>query len=182
MKYEEVRELFLHHLKYSGANEAKAHEIYHDDVILEFPQSGERFGGKTNIQGFREQYPATHIDFEPREIRGSGDFWIAEGRISYNEDDPINFVWVAQFRGALVQRETIYFGEPFPALDWRKPWAEAGTARRSVATFQPASAPAAVEANARSSTGHRRPSHSRVCSASCARHSGHALVGCDCLG
>jgi hypothetical protein len=41
MRYDEVRKLLLHHLTYSGTNEAKAHEIYHD--------------------------------FEPREIRGSGD-------------------------------------------------------------------------------------------------------------
>jgi hypothetical protein len=73
MRYDEVRKLLLHHLTYSGTNEAKAHEIYHDDAILEFPQSGERFLGKANMQGFREQYPVTQVDFEPREIRGSGD-------------------------------------------------------------------------------------------------------------
>lgn len=51
--------MFLHHWTYTaGANEAKVHEMYHDDAILEFPQSGERFRGKANIQGFREEYPA----------------------------------------------------------------------------------------------------------------------------
>jgi hypothetical protein len=128
VRYDEVRELFLHHLRYSGSNEEKAHEIYHDDAILEFPQSGERFLGKANMQGFREQYPAAQIDFEPREIRGEGDFWIAEGRISYDGGDPIDYVWVAQLRGDKVQRETIYFADPFPAPDWRKPWAEEGAA------------------------------------------------------
>jgi hypothetical protein len=39
----------------------------------------------------------------------------------------LNFVWVAQFRAGLVHRETIYFGEPFPAPEWRTPWAEEGT-------------------------------------------------------
>jgi hypothetical protein len=124
--FEEARDALLHHLTYSGADEDKAHEIYHDDAVLEFPQSGERFVGKANMKGFRAQYPVARVDFEPREIRGSGDIWIGEGRVLYDGANPYHFVWVAEFRGDLVQRETIYFAEPFPAPDWRKPWAEAG--------------------------------------------------------
>jgi hypothetical protein len=33
---------------------------------------------------------------------------------------------VVECRGDKVQRETIYFAEPFPAPDWRKPWTEEG--------------------------------------------------------
>ena len=109
-----------------GRDLDQTHENYHDDAILEFPQSGERFVGKANMQGFREQYPAAQVDFEPREFRGEGDVWVAEGGIRYDGGDPIRFVWVAQLRGDKVQRETIYFAEPFPAPDWRKPWAEEG--------------------------------------------------------
>ncbi len=32
------------HWAYTGRDEDIAHEIYHDDAVLEFPQSGERFG------------------------------------------------------------------------------------------------------------------------------------------
>jgi hypothetical protein len=128
MQHEQARETFLHHLRYSGVDNVKAHEIYHDDAVLEFPQSGERFVGKANMMGFRAQYPVARVDFEPREIRGSGDIWIGEGRVLYDGANPYHFVWVAEFRGDLVQRETIYFAEPFPAPDWRKPWAEAGAA------------------------------------------------------
>ncbi|HKX68421.1 MAG TPA: nuclear transport factor 2 family protein, partial [Intrasporangium sp.] len=105
----------------------KASEIYHDDAVLEFPQSGERFRGKANIQGWRQHYHA-RLDFEPREIRGSGDFWIGEGRLLYDGADPVHFVKILEFRGDKVQRETIYTAEPFPAPDWRKPWAEEGAA------------------------------------------------------
>lgn len=126
MRYDAVRELLLHHWKYTGGpNEAKASEIYHDDAILEFPQSGERFLGKANINGWRERYPA-RLDFEPREIRGSGDFWIGEGRLLYDGGNPVHFVKILEFRGDLVQRETIYTAEPFPAPEWRQPWAEDG--------------------------------------------------------
>jgi hypothetical protein len=132
MRYEEARERFLHHWTYSGAkDEAKVHEIYHDDAILEFPQSGERFRGKANMQGFREQYPAAQVHFEPREIRGSGDFWIAEGRVLYDGANPFHFLHILEFRGDLVQRETIYFAEPFPGPEWRRRWAEEG------ATWEP---------------------------------------------
>jgi SnoaL-like protein len=125
MEYDQVRDALLQHLTYSGVDEDKAHEIYHDDAILEFPQSGERFRGKANMQGFRGQYPA-RVDFEPREIRGSGDFWVGEGRVLYDGADPVQVVWVAEFRDGLAQRETIYFAEPFPAPEWRRPWAEEG--------------------------------------------------------
>jgi hypothetical protein len=124
MRYEDVRDLLVHHLRHSGVDETRAHEIYHDDAVLEFPQSGERFLGEANMQGFRERYPASRVDFELREVRGSGDTWIGEGRVLYDGANQNHFVWIAELRDGLVQRETIYFAEPFPAPDWRKPWAE----------------------------------------------------------
>lgn len=130
MRREKVRDLLLHHLTHSGGDSDRAHEIYHDDAVLEFPQSGERFRGKANLQGFREQYPA-QVTFEPREIRGSGDFWVAEGRVLYDGADSVHFVWIAELREELVQRETIYFAEPFPAPEWRRPWAEEDAAWES---------------------------------------------------
>ena len=35
-------------------------------------------------------------------------------------------VKILQFRGDKVERETIYFADPFPAPDWRAPYAEDG--------------------------------------------------------
>jgi hypothetical protein len=43
MKYSEVREMLLQHWTYTGGpNEAHSVEIYHDDALLELPQSHER--------------------------------------------------------------------------------------------------------------------------------------------
>ena len=123
MTYEEVRDLLIGHLAGSQTDPAGAHEIYRDDAVLEFPQSGERFRGRANIQGFRERYPAP-VQYEPRDIRGSGDLWVGEGRVLYDGGDPIHFAWIVEFREGLVQRETIYFAEPFPAPEWRRGWAE----------------------------------------------------------
>jgi hypothetical protein len=36
----------------------RAHEMYHDDAVLEFPQSGERFEGVANLREWRRRYPA----------------------------------------------------------------------------------------------------------------------------
>jgi hypothetical protein len=70
MNDEQVRELLLRQWTFTGGpNEAKAAEDYHEDALLQFPRSGERFRGRANIQGWRQQYPA-RLDFEPRRIRG----------------------------------------------------------------------------------------------------------------
>jgi hypothetical protein len=126
VQYEQVRDMVLRQWKYTGGpNEAKASELYHEDVVLEFPQSDEWFRGKANQQAWRERYPAK-LDFEPREIRGSGDLWIAEAVLRYDGSNPVNVVKILQFRGDKVERETLYFAEPFPAPEWRQPWAQDG--------------------------------------------------------
>ena len=126
MRYEEVRDMLLRQWKYTGGpNETKTADMYHEDAVLEFPQSGEWFQGRASFMAWRERYPAK-LDFEPQEIRGSGDLWIAEGVVRYEGVNPIHFVKIIQFDGDQVNRETLYFTEPFPAPEWRKPWATNG--------------------------------------------------------
>ena len=126
MQYEDVRRELLRQWTYTGGpNEDKASELYHDDAVLEFPQSGERFAGKASIQGWRRRYPA-RLDFEPRELRGQGDLWVAETGLRYDGGEPVHVVKILQFRGDKVERETIYFADPFPAPDWRAPYAADG--------------------------------------------------------
>src|SRR4029450_8342692 len=36
--------------EYAGRDQDVSHEIYHDDAVLEFPQSGERFEGVANFK------------------------------------------------------------------------------------------------------------------------------------
>jgi hypothetical protein len=126
MTYDEVRDLLIRQWTHTGGpNEAQASELYHDDVVLEFPQSGEWFNGKAKQQAWRERYPAK-LDFQPHEIRGKDDFWVAEGLLSYGDGQSVHYVKIIQFRGDKVERETLYFAEPFPAPERRRPWAEAG--------------------------------------------------------
>ena len=46
------------HWEHIGHDVDVAHEMYHQDAVLEFPQSGERFEGLANFREWRRQYPA----------------------------------------------------------------------------------------------------------------------------
>ena len=84
LRYGDVKDRFVWYLTYSlQGNEATASEIYTDDAVVEFPQSGERFRGKEHFTPWRSDYPAATVEFEVRAIRGHGDAWTAEGRIRY---------------------------------------------------------------------------------------------------
>ena len=60
----------------------RVHEFYHDDVVVEFPQSGERIQGKHNIYELRAHYP-TKISYKILRIRGEANFWITELIVTY---------------------------------------------------------------------------------------------------
>jgi len=48
-----VRARLLLNFEYSGTDPVLAHSMYHDDAVLEFPQSGERFVGVENFSEWR---------------------------------------------------------------------------------------------------------------------------------
>ncbi len=115
MDYAGAKATFLWYLNHSlGSDERTASEIYHDDAVVEFPQSGEIFRGKDNFIPWRSQYP-DRIAFEVRSVRGGDDTWVVEGQVSYGDAPGMPFVDVLHFRGRLVDRETIYAMEGFPA-------------------------------------------------------------------
>ena len=104
-----------------GVDTATAHELYHDDAVLEFPQSGERFEGVENFREWRGRYPSD-VRFEVDELRGSGELWVLELRASYDGGPWQHGVSVHEFRGDRVARETIYVTEPWDAPEWRARW------------------------------------------------------------
>jgi hypothetical protein len=60
----------------------ETHEIYHEDAVLEFPQSGERFIGKQSFLTWRKQYPAD-VKYRVRRISGEGGVHLVELLVSY---------------------------------------------------------------------------------------------------
>ena len=93
------------------------HAIYAADAILDYPQSGERFRGRSKIQAQRGGHPAER-HFTILRIRGGGDLWVSECVITY-DGVPTYSVSVMEFADELVTHETQYFADPFQAPAWR---------------------------------------------------------------
>jgi hypothetical protein len=121
MTSDEFREMWLRHWAHVGIDENVVHEDYHDDAVLEFPQSGERFEGRATFQEWREKYPAK-VGLELVRVSGSGDHWVAEGRIQYDDGPPAHTVTLVEVRDGKVAHERIYVSEGWDAPEWRRPY------------------------------------------------------------
>jgi len=100
---------------------ANAREIYHDDAVLEFPQSGERFEGVDTFTAWRAQYPA-EVTFRIRRSIVLEDFSLVELSGAYDGGPEMMGVQILDFRGDKVIRERIYVTEPWEAPEWRAPY------------------------------------------------------------
>ncbi|HEY2249172.1 MAG TPA: nuclear transport factor 2 family protein [Bradyrhizobium sp.] len=107
-----LRQALERHWKASDESDFDAeHDIYREDAVLEYPQSGERIRGRRNIQESRRLQP-NRKRFTVRRIVGSGDLWVTEFVLSY-DGAPSYAVSIMEFRDRLVARETQYFADPF---------------------------------------------------------------------
>ena len=117
--------------------------LVHDDYVLEFPQSGERFRGRANRRFVFERYPgraqsgsrpeigritgtddqfirrASAMSWSVLHLTGSGDEFSVTGTVAYPDGQLWHFVSLLQLRDGKVWRESAYFGLPFDAPDWR---------------------------------------------------------------
>src|SRR5580704_1860738 len=119
----EIRARVKQHWEASESGDAELeHAIYAADAILDYPQSGERFRGRSTIQAQRGGNPAER-HFTILRIRGGGDLWVSECVITY-DGVPTCSVSIMEFAGDLVAHETQYFGDPFPAPASRAALAE----------------------------------------------------------
>ena len=98
------------------------HAIYAEDAILDYPQSGERFRGRSKIQAQRGGHPAER-HFTVLRIRGGGDLWVNECIITY-DGAPTYSASIMELSGDMVTHETQYFADPFPAPASRAALAE----------------------------------------------------------
>src|SRR5262245_35569259 len=107
-----VRAALDRHWAASDANDFEAeHEIYREDAVLHYPQSGERIRGRSNIQESRFVQP-NKKRFTVRRIVGGGDLWITEFVLAY-DGVPSYAVSIMEFRDGLVASETQYFADRF---------------------------------------------------------------------
>jgi hypothetical protein len=107
-----IRAALKRHWDASDANDLDVeHDIYRDDAVLEYPQSGERIRSRRNIQESRRVQP-NKKRFTVRRIIGSGDLWVTEFVLSY-DGIPSYAVSIMEFSDGFVVKETQYFADRF---------------------------------------------------------------------
>jgi hypothetical protein len=123
MDEKEIREALNRHWAASDANDFDVeHDIYREDALLEYPQSGERISGRQNIEASRVAQPNAKR-FTVSRIVGAGDLWVTEFILSY-DGRPSYTVSIMEFRDGKVARETQYFADPFEPGPSRAQWVE----------------------------------------------------------
>jgi hypothetical protein len=119
----EIRTALQRHWEASDADDFETeHQIYRDDAVLDYPQSGERIRGRRDIQASRTAQPNLKR-FTVRRMLGSGDLWISELVLTYDAQ-PFYVVSIMEFEAGEVVHETQYFGDPFEPGPSRAQWVE----------------------------------------------------------
>ena len=124
MQVDQIRDALDQHWAASASGDLDAeHDIYADDAVCEYPQSGERIIGRASLQALRSHHPGKPSGFKVRRILGNGELWITEYTITY-QGKPAFTVSIMEFRDGKVVHETQYFADPFEAPDWRSQWVQ----------------------------------------------------------
>src|ERR1700743_2949946 len=97
------------------------HDIYADDAICDYPQSGERISGRNNLQALRSHHPGKPSGFKVKRIVGKDNLWVTEYTILYQNKQAFT-VSIMEFQNGKVVHETQYFADPFGAPSWRSQW------------------------------------------------------------
>src|SRR5580700_5590411 len=84
MEEEQIREALNAHWHASAIGDADAeHDIYAEDAVCEYPQSGERIIGRMNLQALRSHHPGKPSGLNVRRIVGTGNLRVTEYIITY---------------------------------------------------------------------------------------------------
>jgi ketosteroid isomerase-like protein len=98
-------------------------KVFTRDVVMDWPQSGERIRGEKNRREIYSRFPSLPRA-TPRRLIGSGDVWVLEASLDYGDGDPYQAIFIFEMQDGLIARETAYWSKPFPAPDWRAAWVE----------------------------------------------------------
>jgi SnoaL-like domain len=114
-----------------------------DDVVLEYPQSGERFVGLANLRGQVENYPdlgpgTSELDeiigdtayaltpsYTVIAVDGTGSRGTAILRVRYPDGSLWWVLNLYELRDGRIARSRSFFAPDFEAPDWRAPYREA---------------------------------------------------------
>jgi hypothetical protein len=103
-------------------------EMSAEDVVNEFPQSGERFRGRDNIAAMNSSYTGSTGSTPKatlRRILKPGEAWVIESTIDYGDGTPVSSISIIETGpDGKVVKQTDYFANPFEAPAWRSQYAE----------------------------------------------------------
>ena len=139
----EIVERFIESL--SAPDVGVADQYLAEDLIEDYPQSGERIRGRANRKAVFDNYPgrAQH-EFGQGKVRtivgddrwvmtpamsllrinGSGERFTSTGLITYPNGDTWHIIQLIELREGKIARLTTYFAAPFEAPAWRAKWVE----------------------------------------------------------
>ena len=100
-------------------------ELFRDDAVMDWPQSGERIVGAANRRAIYGAFPALPT-ITPRRMVSEGELVVAEASLDYGGPSPYKAVFIFEFKDGKIAKETAYWSEPFPAPEWRAQWVEKG--------------------------------------------------------
>ena len=103
-------------------NIAVMDELFHDDAIMDWPQSRERVRGADNRRAIYRSFPQLPT-ITPRRMLSAGDIVIAEATLDY-AGPKYETVFIFELRDGRISTETAYWSEAFEAPEWRSEWVE----------------------------------------------------------
>jgi len=110
----------------NAKNPGVMNEVFTDDSVMAYPQSGEVIRGRVNRQAVYAAFPDLP-SIAPYRTIASGDIVVSEAILTYGEDDRYNTVFIFECRDGKIIRETAYWSKPFPPAEWRSRWVEKAT-------------------------------------------------------
>jgi hypothetical protein len=124
MQEEQIRTALNTHWHAPAVGDANAeHDLYDDDAICDYPQSGERILGRSKFAGLAESSSRQAVRLQGQadsRKRGSLDLGIH----NHLPGAPGVHLSIMQFRNAKVVYETQYFVDPIEAPAWRRQWVQ----------------------------------------------------------
>ena len=97
-------------------------ELFHDDAVMHWPQSGEVVRGAEHRWGIYIAFPQLPT-ITPRRLTSGGNLVVAEALLDYNGPQ-YETVFIFEFRDGRIAKETAYWSEAFEAPGWRAQWVE----------------------------------------------------------
>jgi ketosteroid isomerase-like protein len=97
------------------------HAQFHEDSVIEFPQSGERIAGGENRRAVYRAFPGRP---SLRRIVTGGDLAVVEAAVDYGDGVGWRAVFIYELRDAKIAKLTVYWAQPFEAAASRALWVE----------------------------------------------------------